>query len=45
MIGSQFAVVAGLIGVFGMGERLTRLQLAGAVTILTGVALVTAVQA
>lgn len=39
-----FAAVSALIGVVAMGERLTRVQLGGIVSILGGVALVTAVQ-
>jgi drug/metabolite transporter (DMT)-like permease len=44
VLSSQFAAVAALIGVAAMGERLTRVQVAGIVSILAGVALVTAVQ-
>jgi drug/metabolite transporter (DMT)-like permease len=45
VIGSQFGLVASLIGVFVLGERLGRLQAAGVLAVLGGVALVTAVQA
>jgi drug/metabolite transporter (DMT)-like permease len=44
VISSQFAIVSVLLGVVAMGERLSRLQLGGVVSILAGVALVTAVQ-
>jgi len=44
VISSQFAAVSVLIGVLAMGERLSRLQLGGVLSILAGVALVTAVQ-
>jgi drug/metabolite transporter (DMT)-like permease len=44
VISSQFAAVSVLIGVVAMGERLSRLQLGGILSILAGVALVTAVQ-
>lgn len=44
VLASQFAAVSALIGVVRMGERLTRLQTAGIVAILAGVALVTVAQ-
>lgn len=44
VISSQFAAVSVVIGLLGMGERLTRTQLGGIVLILLGVALVTAAQ-
>jgi drug/metabolite transporter (DMT)-like permease len=44
VIASQYAAVSVLVGVVAMGERLTRIQVAGIAAILGGVALVTAVQ-
>jgi drug/metabolite transporter (DMT)-like permease len=44
VLSSQFAAVSVVIGVLTMGERLTRAQLAGVVTLLGAVALVTAAQ-
>lgn len=44
VLSSQFAAVSALLAVFAMGERLTRVQVAGTVSILLGAALVTAVQ-
>jgi drug/metabolite transporter (DMT)-like permease len=44
VLSSQFAAVSVLIGVLAMGERLSRFQLGGVVSILRGIALVTAVQ-
>ena len=41
VIASQFAVVAAVIGYLALGERLSRRQLAGVVTIIAGVALLT----
>ena len=42
VLSSQYAAVAGLVGILALGERLTRLQAAAAVTILLGVAVVAA---
>lgn len=44
VLSSQFAAVSALIGVVAMRERVTRVQLGGIISILAGVALVTAVQ-
>lgn len=44
VIASQYAAVSVLVGVVTMGERLTRLQIAGILAVLGGVGLVTAVQ-
>jgi len=44
VLSSQFAAVSAVLAVFTMGERLTRVQRAGIVAILAGVALVTVVQ-
>ena len=41
VIASQFAVVAAVIGYLALGERLSRRQFAGVVTIVAGVALLT----
>jgi len=43
VLGSQFAVVASVIAYFYLRERLTRLQLAGVVVIVVGVAALTVV--
>jgi len=45
VLSSQYAAVSALLAVRLLGERLTRVQLAGVVAILAGVAVVTAVQA
>jgi drug/metabolite transporter (DMT)-like permease len=45
VLSSQYAAVSVLIAALTLGERLTRVQLAGVVAILAGVAVVTAVQA
>lgn len=44
VIASQYAAVSVLVGVAAMGERLTRIQVAGILAVLGGVGLVTAVQ-
>lgn len=44
VIASQYAAVSVLVGVAAMGERLSRIQVAGIIAILAGVGLVTAVQ-
>jgi drug/metabolite transporter (DMT)-like permease len=44
VLSSQYAAVSAVIAIGAMGERPTRLQLAGALAILAGVAIVTAVQ-
>lgn len=41
VIASQFALVAAVVGYLTLGERLSRRQLAGGVTIIAGVALLT----
>jgi drug/metabolite transporter (DMT)-like permease len=45
VLSSQYAAVSAIIAALTLGERLTRLQLAGVVAILAAVAVVTAVQA
>jgi drug/metabolite transporter (DMT)-like permease len=45
VLSSQYAAVAAIIAALTLGERLTRVQLAGVVAILAGVAVVTAAQA
>jgi drug/metabolite transporter (DMT)-like permease len=44
VLSSQYAAVSAIIAAATLGERLTRVQLAGVVAILAGVAVVTAVQ-
>ena len=45
VLASQFAAIAAVAAYFLFNERLTRLQLAGVATIVTGVAILTALQA
>ena len=45
VLASQYAAVAALVAIGALGERLTRVQLAGVAAILVGVGVVTAAQA
>jgi uncharacterized membrane protein len=45
VISSQFAAIAAIVAFLFFGERLTRLQTVGAVTIVVGVTLLALVQA